>query len=64
MKIPLLDQAMHVATAISAVKIKGARLQTTAEGVVIKRQGWPALLLTYEAAREYANEVAEAEQWS
>lgn len=57
----LLDQALSVATALNAVKIKGARLVSGAGGVEIHRAGWPTLLLTYEAAREFAAQVAEAE---
>lgn len=58
---PMLDQALAVATALSAVKIKGASLRSDSKGVEIRRPGWPTLLLTYEAAREFAAKVAEAE---
>lgn len=58
---PMLDQALDVATALGAIKIKGARLVSGPGGVELRRPGWPALLLTYEAARKFAAEVAEAE---
>lgn len=58
---PMLDQALAVAVALNAVKLKGARLVSCADGVEIHRHGWPVLLLTYEAAREFADQVAEAE---
>lgn len=58
---PMLHQALAVATALNAVKIKGARLVSGPGGVELHRQGWPVLLLTYEAAREFAAQVAEAE---
>lgn len=58
---PMLDQALAVATAINALKLKGARIVGCAEGAEIHQRGKPVLLLTYEAARAYANEVAEAE---
>lgn len=61
MRNGMLDHALSVATALNAVKIKGARLRSGANGVEIHRRGWPVLLLTYEAAREFAAEVAEAE---
>lgn len=58
----LLDDAMAVATALNALKIKRGRLVSTRQGVEIHQQGKPVLLLTHEAARAFANEIAEAEQ--
>lgn len=58
---PMLDQALAVASAISALKLKGARIVGTSDGAEIHQRGKPVLLLTYEAARTFANERAEAE---
>lgn len=64
MKNPLLDQALSMATAINALRLKGAHIAGTSEGAEIHQRGKPVLLLTFAAAEAFANEVAEAEQWS
>lgn len=51
---------MAVATALNALKVKG-RLVAVPGGIEIHQRGKPVLLLTYEAARTFANEIAEAE---
>lgn len=55
-----MEDAMAVATAINALKVKG-RFVPVPDGIEIHRPGKPVLLLTYEAARAFANERAEAE---
>lgn len=57
----ILDAAMAVANAVSALKLKRARLVSTREGVEIHQQGKPVLLLTHDAAIQFAKDVAEAE---
>lgn len=58
---PYLQQAAAMSVALGAVKIKGATLESTSEGMELHRRGWPVLLVTHEAARNFANEIAEAE---
>lgn len=57
----IMDDAMAVATALNALKVKSGRFVGVRDGVEIHRPGKPVLLLTYEAARAFAHEVAEAE---
>lgn len=60
---PMLDQALSMAAAINALRLKGARIVGTDEGAEIQQRGKPVLLLTYAAAKAFADEIAEAEQW-
>lgn len=50
-----------VATAIGALKLKRHQLVSTREGVEIRQQGKPVLLLTHQAALDFAREREEAE---
>lgn len=56
-----ISDALAVASAVAALKLKGARLVGTSEGVEIHQPGKPILLLTPWAARRFAQERAEAE---
>jgi hypothetical protein len=59
---PILDRGLEMFRAIGALKLKrGAILSGQSEGTVIRQQGKPDLLLTWEAAREFSNMVDEAE---
>ncbi len=58
---PLVEAASDIANAINALRLKGARLVGVPGGVEIHLRGKPVLLLTYENARQWANEVEEAE---
>jgi hypothetical protein len=59
--VSILEDAMAVATALNALKIKRGRFVGTHKGVEIHQPGKPVLLLTHEAAHDFANEIAEAE---
>jgi hypothetical protein len=59
---PLVEAASDVATAINSLRLKRHTLRPNGEGVVIQQLGKPDLLLTYESARRWANEVEEASQ--
>lgn len=58
---PLIDQGMAMFTALAALKVKGARLVQVPDGIEIHMRGKPTLLLTHDHAREFANQVSEAE---
>ena len=57
----LVHDAMAVATAINALRLKAHRLRATPGGVEIHQRGKPVLLLTHEAARDFAQQIEEAE---
>lgn len=54
-------RAMDMATALGALKVRGARLRGSPDGTEIHQTGKPMLLLTWEAARVFAQQVQEAE---
>jgi len=54
-----MNLAAEFLTALSALKIKRAYYRSVADGVEISQPGKPDLLLTYEAARRFAQEVEE-----
>jgi hypothetical protein len=56
-----ISTALAVATAVNALRLKHGRLVGTREGVEIHQRGKPVLLLTNEAARQFAQEIEEAE---
>lgn len=47
----LVHDAMAVATAINALRLKTHRLRAVPGGVEVHQRGKPVLLLTHEAAR-------------
>jgi len=58
---PLVEAAADVANAINALRLKRHRLVPTSTGVEIHQPGRPILTLTYEHARRFAHDLAEAE---
>ncbi|MDO8912339.1 MAG: hypothetical protein Q8N10_03515 [Phenylobacterium sp.] len=50
-----------VATAIGALKLKRHNIVSTREGVEIHQMGKPVLLLTHQAALDFARECQESE---
>lgn len=56
-----IDDALAIASAVSALRLKGAMIRGTRDGVEIHQRGKPVLLLTADAARRFAHERAEAE---
>jgi len=57
----LISLGVDVFNAISALKLKRHQLVSTREGVIIRQQGRPDLLLTHEAARQFAQGQQEAQ---
>lgn len=58
----IVERGLEMFRALGALNLKrGATLSGSPEGTVIRQQGKPDLLLTWEAAREYSNAVDEAE---
>lgn len=59
-----VETLAHIATAYAALRTKLGAHQTRAvpEGLLIEMRGKPALILTYENAREYAHAIEEAQQ--
>ena len=57
----LQSDALAVLNAINAMRLKRHHLVSTSEGVEIHQPGKPVLILTHQAARDFANAVAEAE---
>lgn len=60
MRNPLIEMAADMLNAISALRLKSHRLTSTPDGVEIQQPGKPTLLLTHEAARQFAHEIEEA----
>ena len=58
---PAMKYGIAMFNALAALKLKRARIVGTREGVEIEQVGKPNLLLTYEAAQAFSNEIAEAE---
>lgn len=58
----LIDHAADMFNALAALRLKRHRLVSTSEGVEIHQPGRPALLLTHEAARTYAQQVEDPNQ--
>jgi hypothetical protein len=54
----------HFATAYGAIRkrLGSHTTRSSAEGLEIHRPGWPVLLLTYGAAKDFAQQVEEAGQ--
>lgn len=50
-----------MATAMAALKIKRGRFKGHPDGTLIEQPGKPDLLLTWEAARQFNNDIREAE---
>lgn len=55
----LVEAASDIANAVNALRLKGSRLAAVPGGVEIHERGKPVLLLTYENARLWAQEVEE-----
>lgn len=53
----------ELSTALGALKLKrsGVVFNETRDGIEIHERGRPMLLLTFEAARRFANEIDEIE---
>lgn len=60
MRNPLIDMAVEMVNAIADLRLKSHTLRSTSEGVEIRQPGRPVLLLTYQAACDYASETDEA----
>lgn len=60
MRNPLIEMAADMFNAIGALRLKRHRLVSTADGVEIHQPGKPVLLLTHQAARDFAHEFGEA----
>lgn len=56
-----IETITAVASAIGALKLKRHHLISTREGVEIRQMGKPVLLLTHQAALDFARECQEAE---
>ena len=56
-----IETIAAVASAIGALKLKRAQVVSTRDGVEIHQQGRPVLLLTHQAALDFARECQEAE---
>ena len=61
MKNELVDLGVDMFNAIAALRLKRHQLRSTPEGVEILQPGRPRLLLTYQAAKDFVDEVEEAE---
>lgn len=61
MRNAYVEAAMDIATAVAALRLKGARTVAARDGVEIHQRGKPTLFLSYEAAREFAGQMREAE---
>ena len=57
---PELQLTLDMHAAIQTLRVKRARFVGTREGVEIHQPGKPVLLLTYESARRFAQEIEEA----
>lgn len=60
MRNPLIEMAADMFNAIGALRLKRHRLVSTSEGVEVHQPGKPVLLLTHQAARDFAHEFEEA----
>lgn len=60
MRNPLIEMAADMFNAIGALRLKRHHLVSTSEGVEVHQPGKPVLLLTHQAARDYAHEFEEA----
>ncbi len=59
---PIVTMAADMLNAVAALKLKSAhRLVNTSDGLEIHQPGKPVLLLTYAAAADFAQQMAEAE---
>lgn len=54
-------RGLEMFRALAALNVKKARISGSPEGTIIRQQGKPDLLLTWEAARAFSNEMDEAE---
>lgn len=61
MKNPVVQLGVDVLNAISALRLKRHDLRAVSEGVEIIQPGKPTLLLTYAAAEDFSNQMAEAD---
>lgn len=58
---PLVRDAAAIVAAVGTLKLRrGDYWEATSEGVLIVQRGRPDLILTFEAARRFAQEVEEA----
>lgn len=57
---PYIEAAANTFAAIDALRLKRHRLVSTPDGVEIHQPGKPVLLLTHQAARDYAHQIEEA----
>lgn len=59
---PIVERGLHMFHALAALKLtRGTRIVGRRDGTEITQPGKPRLLLTWEAAREFCNEMDEAE---
>lgn len=59
---PMLTETLAMHAAIRALKLKGAyQTRLTSEGAEIAQHMKPTILITFAAAQDFANEIAEAE---
>lgn len=62
MKNPVVQLGVDVMNAVQALRLKRHTLRGVSDGVEISQPGKPTLLLSYAAAEDFANQMAEAEQ--
>lgn len=55
-----MNDAVALITALAALKVKRGQYVGTSEGTEIHQPGKPVLLLTWDAARRFAQEIEEA----
>lgn len=60
MRNPLIEMAADMFNAIGALRLKRHHLVSGPDGVEIHQPGKPVLLLTHQAARDFAHEFEEA----
>lgn len=60
MRNPLVNEAAEVINAVAALRLKPtARVVSTSRGIEVHQPTKPVLLLTYEAAAEFARQWEE-----
>lgn len=58
---PLAEAAVDTMVAIEALRLKRHRLVSSPDGVIVQQPGKPDMLLTWRAARDFNNQIEEAE---
>mgnify|MGYP000535348168 CR=1 FL=1 len=54
MRNPLIEMAVDMLNAVQALRLKTHRLASVAEGVEIEQPGKPRILITHQAAKDFA----------